>query len=363
MAGANVRLVNPWLTQLGIPQDLTYLTRQNSDVNVLRAGASYTDGKTVVAGLFDNLVQTNPVNGATVDTGNFDFSAFKGAIVAIGSGADNSYTGTAFADWLYGNGGVDTLKGGGGNDHIWGDDRFDPIVSGDDVIEGGAGNDRIDAGPGNDEVDGGTYNDTISGGDGNDTLKGGTGNDVISGDGGDDYLIGGTKDDTLYSGAGPRNTLEGGDGNDTIIFASGGGYVEGDKGNDTIDIRQKTDPVSIRYLSSIGADVIVNDLSFDSTSMNATNFGAYFDMARSNMLSQIDFANIPLARGSLIWQINTVIPIMDDPGQPFWIYGGVMIIQIIGSSASLESVSLGTIIGGSTYYDILSGTESRNDYL
>jgi len=261
LAGANVRLVNPWLTQLGIPQDLTYLTRQNSDVNVLRAGASYTDGKTVVAGLFDKLVQTNRDNGATVDTGNFDFSAFKGAIVAIGSGADNSYTGTAFADWLYGNGGADTLKGGAGNDHIWGDDRFDPTVSGNDVIDGGAGNDTINAGPGNDKVDGGSYNDTISGGDGNDTLKGGAGNDVISGDAGDDTIYGeagtnqlfggdgadilvgdigsdtldgGFGDDTLYGSEG-MDTLRGGDGADILFGGDGSDTLDGGFAGDTLD--------------------------------------------------------------------------------------------------------------------------------
>ena len=87
-------------------------------------------------------------------------------------GGNNTFSGTAAADTVYGGDGADTLFGGLSNDHLYGQ-------AGDDLLRGGAGDDSLFGGAGA---------DMLSGGDGADTLFGGAGKDVFvirAGDGAD----------------------------------------------------------------------------------------------------------------------------------------------------------------------------------
>ncbi len=104
--------------------------------------------------------------------------------------------------------GVTPIIGTGGDDTLTG-------TPGDDFICGLGGNDTIDGLAGDDRIDGGAGNDTIHGGAGDDVLGGGAGDDAIYGDAGDDCLGGGEGDDLLVGGAG-ADRLDGGIGHDIV---------------------------------------------------------------------------------------------------------------------------------------------------
>lgn len=76
-------------------------------------------------------------------------------------GGDDTLSGSAAADRMYGLGGNDRLSGAGGKD----------------VLAGGGGNDGLDGGAGNDRLSGQAGDDTLHGGAGADLLTGGTGAD------------------------------------------------------------------------------------------------------------------------------------------------------------------------------------------
>lgn len=103
----------------------------------------------------------------------------------IGSGFNDTLTGSAGANYIDGGAGADTIAAGEGND----------------TVLGGEGNDTINAGAGNDSVSGGSGNDSILGGTGNDTIDGGSGTDTIHGGDGADSILGGDGNDTIYGGA------------------------------------------------------------------------------------------------------------------------------------------------------------------
>jgi Ca2+-binding RTX toxin-like protein len=105
--------------------------------------------------------------------------------VGFGSHFDDTFAGTAEADYLFGGLGNDTITGGGGNDFLVGQ-------AGDDVVSGGEGV------------------DIVVGGDGNDTLSGGAGNDTILGGNGDDRVLFSVSNDGLDS-------TDTGAGSDTVI--------------------------------------------------------------------------------------------------------------------------------------------------
>jgi predicted extracellular nuclease len=106
--------------------------------------------------------------------------------VQVGTGADETLTGTAGADLLVGAGGNDSLAGLGGAD----------------VLCGGGGQDTASGGDDDDALEGGRGSDSLSGGEGNDVLRGGQGSDSLSGDGGDDTLTGGRGADAFSGGTG-----------------------------------------------------------------------------------------------------------------------------------------------------------------
>ncbi|MEG4037416.1 calcium-binding protein, partial [Microcoleus sp. S36b_A4] len=99
---------------------------------------------------------------------------FTSPVLFTGDAADNSVTGTEFADIFSGGSGADIFDGGLGNDSISGDD----------------GNDSLFGGGGSDTLNGGIGNDTLIGGVGTNVLNGGAGLDVFvfsgtTADGGD----------------------------------------------------------------------------------------------------------------------------------------------------------------------------------
>ncbi len=97
-----------------------------------------------------------------------------------GTRGNDTLTGTATVDFIFGYLGNDTLNGLAGIDHLF----------------GGAGNDRLSGGAGNDHLDGGFGADTIDGGDGNDIIDTGGGL-TFSGSYGDDNAV-----DKVNAGAG-----------------------------------------------------------------------------------------------------------------------------------------------------------------
>ena len=151
---------------------------------------------------------------------------------SLGTAGNNTLTGDAGDNTLYGGTGNDTLTGNAGEDVLYGGSGDDTINGGDDndSLFGGAGDDTIDGGDGADFIYGGRDNDTLTGGAGDDALHGGLGNDVLAGGLGDDRLDGGEGNDTAT----------GGDGNDIFIFSTGDGTDSFDGGGgawtDTVEL-------------------------------------------------------------------------------------------------------------------------------
>jgi len=122
-------------------------------------------------GGFDTVTYAASTGAVTVALGtsnNFggdaegDSLSFVGN--AIGSGKDDSITGTIFANQLSGGAGNDTLAGEAGNDSLTGGDGNDRLVAGDgiDTLIGGAGNDTFLLGAfltATDQIDGGADSD------------------------------------------------------------------------------------------------------------------------------------------------------------------------------------------------------------
>ncbi|RWY68276.1 calcium-binding protein [Rhizobium sp. WSM1325] len=192
----------------------------------------------------------------------------------VGSGSDDTQTGTSGNDTIKGLAGNDTLFGVAGNDYFSGGTGDDVIFPGDgkSVVDGGDGSDTViisgnvedfdfgvingswievhgstlssslnnvewlvfDAPEGTDDVsvdlvqllqsaqatsvDGTEGNDELTGTNGYDTIHGKAGDDTIFGLGNNDNIDAGSGDDVVLGGAG-KNTIEGGDGSDTVIIA------------------------------------------------------------------------------------------------------------------------------------------------
>jgi Ca2+-binding RTX toxin-like protein len=181
-------------------------------------------------------------------TGNGDIYAAiydprEAGVELFGTGTDDNYVGSNFADTIEGAGGKDTILAGQGND----------------VVRAGSGADLVYGGTGNNTIDGGADADIIVGGSGNELLQGGGGpaRDTIYGEGGDDriyaatlaapalanaqgVLVGGAGNDSLYGSVGADylyggaddDSLEGGGGIDVLIGESGSDTMRGGDGND-----------------------------------------------------------------------------------------------------------------------------------
>ncbi|MCZ8118971.1 MAG: M10 family metallopeptidase C-terminal domain-containing protein [Microcystis sp. LE18-22.4A] len=210
-----------------------------------------------------------------------EFYYYYGALSG-GSGND-TISGNAGFDEIYGEDGNDVLNGGADNDQLYGGSGNDSLngdagddyftnEDGNDTINGGSGIDRYEAdysyassgltmtyntATGSGTITVGTetdtftsienfngfkgteYNDVIFGGTENEYyeggLKGGGGNDTISGNAGFDEIYGEDGNDVLNGGVG-NDQLYGGNGNDLLNGDSGDDYFTGDEGNnDTIN--------------------------------------------------------------------------------------------------------------------------------
>ncbi|WP_299737525.1 hypothetical protein [uncultured Roseobacter sp.] len=105
-----------------------------------------------------------------------------GAIV--GTGGNDTLTGTRDDDVIFGLGGDDTMSGENGDDTLDGGAGDDRVIGnrGNDILRGGAGDDRLQGFAQRDTLDGGTGNDRLSGGTGSDTFifRDGDGRDEIT---------------------------------------------------------------------------------------------------------------------------------------------------------------------------------------
>ncbi|MDB6453348.1 Hint domain-containing protein [Falsirhodobacter sp. 20TX0035] len=219
------------------------------------AGFDILDYSSSAGGVNVSLLSALPTGG---DAAGDTIGLFEGV---IGSDQNDTLTGNATANVLFGVEGDDTLTGNDGND----------------TLTGGAGNDSIAAGTGDDSILGGEGADTIAGGAGIDTLdhsasaagvsvdlSGGVGtggtaqgdvvtgvevvlgsaqDDALTGTGAAETLVGGAGGDTLI-GAGGADSLSGGDGDDVASGGAGADLVQGDAGRDTLDGGEGRDTVS-----------------------------------------------------------------------------------------------------------------------
>ncbi len=180
--------------------------------------------------------------------GDYRFTNVIGSTSLLGTytGTDGStargfaridYSGSAFADTVYGALGNDLIKGFDGNDSLEGDLGNDQLEggSGGDSLYGEAGNDVINGGPGFDYMYGGGGNDDITtGGGGSETAWGEDGNDRLFGSADGETLDGGTGNDKLFGEAG-NDLLDGGDGNDRLNGGDGNDEIQTGLGVETID--------------------------------------------------------------------------------------------------------------------------------
>ncbi|THV19833.1 calcium-binding protein [Peteryoungia ipomoeae] len=168
---------------------------------------------------------------------------------------DDTISGAAGANTIYGYSGNDAVFGGAGDDTLFGAEGNDVLVgdSGADSLMGGDGDDRIYADADDVWFSGDSGNDTlvytgaddreislvqgsfenIRAGQGNNTVWGGDEANIIEGEEGDDTLFGFGGDDILFGGAG-ADSLMGGDGNDEIHADADDSWFAGDDGVDTL---------------------------------------------------------------------------------------------------------------------------------
>jgi Ca2+-binding RTX toxin-like protein len=129
-------------------------------------------------------------------------------------------TGSAFADWIFGDSANNVITGGAGNDVLMGSAGADALIGGAGIDTalytwapsavdvnlwlnaGSLGDSAGDTLSGIENLTGSAYNDGLIGDSGNNILDGAYGDDWLSSTGGSDTLIGGAGNDTLVGGAG-----------------------------------------------------------------------------------------------------------------------------------------------------------------
>jgi Ca2+-binding RTX toxin-like protein len=210
-----------------------------------------------------------------------------------GDDNDNTLTGSASADEIYGYGGNDTLYGYGGDDMLDGGDGSDTLNggTGNDIMYGGSDTDYMSGDSGDDILDGGADVDIMDGGDGNDTYVVDVANDSVVESGGSNRGIDTVQSSVTYTlsedgfyienltltgtaaingtGNGLDNTLTGNDagnvlsglgGNDTLDGRAGADTLYGGAGNDTYVVDNAGD--SVTEASSAGTDLVQASVSY-----------------------------------------------------------------------------------------------------
>lgn len=162
---------------------------------------------------------------------------------------DDTVTGTALNDDLFGGLGNDTISGGVGADRLFGE-------AGNDTLDGGTGADRMFGGLGNDTFKVDSMSDYVNDTGGTDTIlsslnyslnttalaaienlgttnAAGTGNLVLTGNALDNVITG-NAGNNLIDGKAGADTLVGGAGNDTYIIDNAGDQITETSGTDTV---------------------------------------------------------------------------------------------------------------------------------
>ena len=206
----------------------------------------------------DRVLYSQAGAGVTANLGN--------SVVNTGEAAGDIYNGI---ENLYGSNFDDTLTGDALNNIIWG-------RTGDDSLNGGGGNDRLIGGVGSDTLRGGQGNDILFGQDGDDNLYGSEGNDYLYGDVGNDYLNGGFGLDTLYGGEG-ADRLYGLADNDTLNGDAGNDFLYGGSGSDTLNGGDGDDFLN----GGLGGDVIDGGAGIDRVLYNQSTAAITVNLGNS----------------------------------------------------------------------------------
>ena len=268
-------------------------------------------------------------------------------IYTNGTENDDTITGSAYIDHIYGCGGNDTIYGDAGSDWIFGDSGNDTIDGGNngDYIIGGDGDDTLNGGNGNDTIFGGNEdeisikagNNTINGGAGNDSIVGNLGNDIIHGDDGNDYIYDYGGNNFLYGDDG-NDDINGGDGDDTIYGGKGNDTLNGGTGNNTYHF--KANEGSDKILYGGGNDSLIFD---GETNINNIMFSHY--LTNKDNENNTDYISV-VARnneGTVLNSINVDI------------YGSTEGCFELDKYATASQISIGK--ENSTFYNLTQITQ------
>ncbi len=181
----------------GTNEYMSWFTFAGTDIVLDREGLG-------ISGTLSGLFSVDPdgysfLFGGSVSMLSFDAAALTQstaddlALLRQWLSGDDTLTGSAFADNMFGANGNDTIYGNEGNDTLIGNDGDDQISGGlgADTVAGGQGNDLLNGNEGQDSLVGSAGDDTLIGGAGNDTMHGGTGSDRLTGNIGTDYMYAG----------------------------------------------------------------------------------------------------------------------------------------------------------------------------
>ena len=226
-----------------------------------------------------------------------------------GGDGNDTITGGAAADLIFGQGGNDTLLGKGGTDQLFGGSGNDTTTGGDgdDQIFGQGGADRMIWNPGDDTDlnEGGTDTDTVevNGGNGAEQFAttangarvrfdrvnpapfsidvGTSENLVLNANGGDD-----TVNATGNLAALIKITTDGGTGNDTLLGSNGADVLLGGDGNDVVDGNQGNDVALIgagddtfQWDPGDGSDVVEGQAGNDTMVFNGSGASENIDIS------------------------------------------------------------------------------------
>lgn len=275
----------------GAGNDIMYIDAEDT---VIDGGADYD--RVYVRGYSDGVVvdmtagNLEFANGNTLDD-EFDATGANWSVKLLGQGGNDTLTGGAMNDQLYGSDGVDIIIGNGGADIISGGVGADELygAAGNDIIFIDASDTAIDGGADYDRV----YVDATSAGV---TLNmtaanvefayGGNNNDIfnaagsavavkIQGRGGNDILSGGNVADQIYGGVG-SDILFGNGGNDLLSGGGADGAVDtffflNGWGADTISDFQ--DGEDILNLSTLGTNFAALTIAAMGANHTLVSFG------------------------------------------------------------------------------------------